>query len=64
MLSEAERKRYMGNWELLSAVFMGEDVVALERAGDGIAHSARDHLLIGKNEPGLQNTIRTLRAAS
>lgn len=63
-LTEAERKAYMGIWEILSAVFTGEDVAALERAGDGIAHSARDYLLIGKNEPGVQNIIRTLRAAA
>ncbi len=62
-LSEAERRDYMGIWEMLSAVFTGEDVAALERAGDGIAHSARDHLVIGKNEPGVQNVIRTLQAA-
>jgi hypothetical protein len=45
-------------------VFTGEDVAALERAGEGIAHTARNHLLVGKNEPGVQNIIRTLRAAS
>ncbi len=44
-------------------MFTGEDVAALERAGDGIAHTARDQLLIGRNEPGVQNIIRTLRAA-
>ena len=60
-LSESERKGYTGLWEILSAVFTGEDVEALERAGEGLAHTARDYLLIGKNEPGVQNTIRTLR---
>lgn len=63
-LTESEREVYEGIWEILSAVFTGEDVVALERAGDGIAHSARDHLLIGRNEPGVQNIIRVLRGAS
>jgi len=63
-LSEAEREQYAPLWEVLSAVFTGEDAAALERAGDGIARSARDHLLIGRNEPGVQNVIRTLRAAS
>ena len=63
-LSEPERKDYTGLWEILSAVFTGEDVAALERAGDGIAHSARDHLLVGKNEPGVQNVIRAFREAS
>lgn len=32
--------------------------------GGGLAHSAQDHLLIGRNEPGGQNIIRVLRAAS
>jgi hypothetical protein len=29
----------------------------------GLAHTARDYLLIGRNEPGVQHMIRTLRAA-
>ncbi|MGI9592238.1 MAG: aromatic ring-hydroxylating oxygenase subunit alpha [Myxococcota bacterium] len=63
-LSESEREDYTRLWELLGAVFTGEDGAVLERAGDGIAHTARDHLLIGRNEPGVQNIIRTLQAAS
>ena len=63
-LTEVERKDYTGLWEILSAVFTGEDVAALERAGEGLAHTARDYLLIGKNEPGVQNVIRVLREAS
>lgn len=62
-LSEAERKEYAGLWEILSAVFTGEDAAALERAGEGLAHTARDHLLIGRNEPGVQHIVRVLRAA-
>lgn len=50
--------------QVISAVLTGEDVAALERAGDGIAHSARDRVLIGRNEPGVQNIIHTLRTAS
>lgn len=63
-LTKAERENYTGLWELLNAVFTGEDADALERAGDGIAHTARDYFVIGKNEPGVQNIIRTLRTAS
>ena len=62
-LSEVERRHYDRIWQAISAVFTGEDVAALERAGDGIAHSGREHLLIGRNEPGVQNIIRTLRGA-
>lgn len=63
-LTDAERKEYTGLGEILSAVFTGEHAAALERAGEGLAHTARDHLLIGEYEPGFQNIIPVLRAAS
>lgn len=59
-----ERSGYDGIREAISAVFTGEDAAALERVGDGIAYSARDWLVIGRNEPGVQNIIRTLRTAN
>jgi len=62
-LTDAERAGYEGLFEILSGVFTGEDAAALERVGEGLAHTARGHLLIGRNEPGVQHMIRTLRAA-
>jgi len=62
-LNASERADYEGIWKALGVVFTGEDVAVLERAGDGLARSAREQLRIGRNEPGVQNMIRTLRAA-
>jgi choline monooxygenase len=62
-LTATERTRYEELFEILSAVFTGEDAAALERVGEGLAHTARDQVLIGRNEPGVQHMIRTLRAA-
>ena len=62
-LGVVEREHYRAVFEAITAVFTGEDAAALERAGDGLAHSAREHLLIGRNEPGVQNIVRTLQAA-
>ncbi|MDJ0851284.1 MAG: aromatic ring-hydroxylating dioxygenase subunit alpha [Myxococcota bacterium] len=64
LLTPGERESYARIRETVSAVLTREDAAALERAGDGIAHSARDHVLIGRNEPGVQNIVRTLRAAA
>lgn len=61
-LAEEELKEYMRLWKTLDAVFTVEDVAALERSGDGLTHSAREYLLIGKNEPGIQNMVRRLQA--
>ena len=36
-LTDAERKDYTGLWEILNAVFTGEDVAAVERAGESLA---------------------------
>jgi hypothetical protein len=63
-LTEDQRNEYTGLWDILDAVFTVEDVAAVERAGEGLARSARDHLLVGRNEPGVQHMIRTLRHAS
>jgi phenylpropionate dioxygenase-like ring-hydroxylating dioxygenase large terminal subunit len=62
-LTEAERAGYDSLFEILTGVFTGEDATALERVGEGLAHTARDHLLIGRNEPGVQHMIQTLQAA-
>jgi hypothetical protein len=63
-LSASERENYLGIWDAVTALFTGEDAAALERAGDGVAHTARDHFIVGRNEPGVQNMVRTLQAAS
>jgi len=63
-LTDAERTEYARIRDILTGVFTGEDAAALDRVGEGLTRTARDHVLIGRNEPGVQNVIRTLQAAS
>ena len=55
---------YQELYELVHAAVRDEDFAMLPSCGDGIAHAQHDHMVIGRNEPGVQNVVRTMAAAT
>jgi len=56
-----------GFGDLYEAVHAGvrvEDFGMLPACGDAIRHAQHDHMVIGRNEIGVQNVVRTLAAAT
>jgi choline monooxygenase len=59
----AARAGYQELYEAVHAAVRDEDFGMLPGCGAGIRHGQHDHMLIGRNEPGVQNVVRTLTAA-
>jgi nitrite reductase/ring-hydroxylating ferredoxin subunit len=57
------RQGYTELFEQTHAAVRGEDFAVLPTCGDGIAHGQHDHMLIGRNEIGVQHVVRTLAGA-
>jgi hypothetical protein len=55
---------YADLYEQVHAAVRDEDFGMLPRCADGIRNGQHGHLLIGRNEPGVQHIVRTLAAAS
>jgi hypothetical protein len=55
---DATRAGYEQLYELVHAALRDEDFGMLPSCGDGIRHAAHDHMLIGRNEIGVQNVVR------
>jgi phenylpropionate dioxygenase-like ring-hydroxylating dioxygenase large terminal subunit len=49
---------YHALYEQVHAAVRDEDFAVLPSCGDGIRHAQHDHMVIGRNEPGVQNVIR------
>jgi len=55
---DATRAGYWELYELVHAAVRDEDFTMLPSCGDGIRHAQHHHLVIGRNEPGVQNVVR------
>jgi phenylpropionate dioxygenase-like ring-hydroxylating dioxygenase large terminal subunit len=56
------RAGYEAIYDQVHAAVRDEDFVMLPSCGDGVRHGQHDHMLIGRNEIGVQHLIRTLAA--
>ena len=57
---EDGRSGYEAIYELVHAAVRDEDFTMLPSCGDGVRNAQHDHMLIGRNEIGVQHLIRTL----
>jgi nitrite reductase/ring-hydroxylating ferredoxin subunit len=60
---EATRTGYQDLYELVHAAVRDEDFALLPGCGQTMREGQFDHLVIGRNEPGVQNVVRVLAAA-
>jgi len=58
-----ERAGYESLYELVHAAVRGEDFGMLPQCGEGIRQGQHEHMLIGRNEIGVQHVVRTFAAA-
>ena len=58
------RAGYAELYEQVHAALRDEDFGMLPRCADGIRNGQHDHMVIGRNEPGVQNVVRALAAAT
>lgn len=59
----ATRAGYEQLYEAVHAAVRDEDFGMLPGCGAGICHGQHDHMLIGRNEPGVQHVVEALVAA-
>jgi hypothetical protein len=55
---DATRAGWWELYELVHAAVRDEDFTMLPSCGDGIRHAQHHHMVIGRNEPGVQNVVR------
>jgi choline monooxygenase len=60
---EATRAGYLELYEAVHAAVRTEDFAMLPSCGDGIGHAQHDHMVIGRNEIGVQNVVQGFAAA-
>ncbi|MEY2454854.1 MAG: hypothetical protein QOD92_4428 [Acidimicrobiaceae bacterium] len=60
---DATRAGYASLFEQVHAAVRDEDFKLLPTCGDGILHGQHDHMLIGRNEIGVQHVARTFADA-
>jgi choline monooxygenase len=60
---EATRAGYWSLYEAVHAALTDEDFAMLPSCGDGVRHGQHDHMVIGRNEIGVQNVVRALSDA-
>lgn len=60
---DATRAGYEELFEAVHAAVTTEDLPVLESCTNGIRSGQHDHMLIGRNEPGVQNVVRGFAAA-
>ena len=63
LLDEDSRAGFAGLYEAVHAALRVEDFALLPSCGDGIRHAQHDHMVIGRNEIGVQNVVRAFAAA-
>jgi len=61
--TDEERAGYDALFELVHAAVRDEDFAMLPQCGDGIRNGQHDHMLIGRNEIGVQHVVRTFADA-
>ena len=54
------RAGYEAIYEQVHAAVRDEDFTMLPCCGDGVRHGQHEHMLIGRNEVGVQHLVRTL----
>jgi nitrite reductase/ring-hydroxylating ferredoxin subunit len=60
--TDAERAGYEAVYDQVHAAVRDEDFVMLPSCGDGVRNGQHDHMVIGRNEIGVQHLVRTLAA--
>lgn len=60
--TDDERAGYHAVYEAVHAAVRDEDFVMLPACGDGVRNGQHDHMLIGRNEIGVQHMVRTFAA--
>lgn len=59
-IDDENRAGYEAIYDQVHAAVRDEDFTMLPSCGDGVLHGQHDHMLIGRNEIGVQHLIRTL----
>lgn len=59
---DATRAGYEAIYDQVHAAVRDEDFTMLPSCGDGVRHAQHDHMLVGRNEIGVQHLVRTLAA--
>jgi nitrite reductase/ring-hydroxylating ferredoxin subunit len=59
----ATRAGYEALFDAVHAALRDEDFAMLPTCGDGIVHGQHDHMVIGRNEIGVQHVVRTMAGA-
>ena len=59
---EATRAGYFELYEAVHAALRNEDFAMLPSCGEGIRQAQHDHMVIGRNEIGVQNVVRAFAA--
>lgn len=59
-IDDENRAGYEAIYDLVHAAVRDEDFAMLPSCGDGVLHGQHDHMLIGRNEIGVQHLVRTL----
>jgi len=57
-VTDENRAGYAGLFEAVHAGVRVEDFTMLPSCGDGIRHGQHEHMVIGRNEIGVQNVVR------
>lgn len=60
---DATRAGYHELFELVHAAVRDEDFAMLPTCAEGTRHGQHDHMVIGRNEPAVQNVVRTFATA-
>ncbi len=60
--SDEQRAVYDEIYSQVHAAVRDEDFAMLPQCGEGVRHGQHDHMLIGRNEIGVQHMIKTFAA--
>jgi hypothetical protein len=63
VVNDRQRAGYDALFAQVHAALRDEDFGMLPQCGDGIRHAQHDHMLIGRNEIGVQHVVRALAGA-
>jgi hypothetical protein len=58
--TEEEREGYLALYEQVHHAVRDEDFTMLPSCGDGVRNAQHDHMVIGRNEIGVQHVVRVL----
>jgi phenylpropionate dioxygenase-like ring-hydroxylating dioxygenase large terminal subunit len=63
VVAEAERVRWEKNWDIVRGTVHAEDFPMARTIQQGFSSGAQDHVIFGRNEPGLHDFHRSLKEA-